>query len=51
MATRHDLAHWSGEAGDTQAARDQFAALLPVAERVLGSEHRLTLSVRQALSS
>ena len=27
---RANLAHWTGEAGDAAAARDQFAALLPV---------------------
>ena len=30
LATRGNLARWTGEAGDVAAARDQFAALLPV---------------------
>ena len=34
-----------GCAGAPAAARDQFAALLPVYERVLGPEHAETLAV------
>ena len=34
---------------DAAAARDQDAALLPVIERVLGSEHPQTLAVREEL--
>ena len=49
-STRHltpgYLASWTGEAGDPAAARDQFAALLPVRERVLGPEHPDTLAAR-----
>jgi hypothetical protein len=37
--TRAELARWTGEAGDPAGARDQFAALLPVQEQVLGPEH------------
>ena len=33
LSTRHDLAHFTGEAGDAAGARDRFAALLPVRER------------------
>ena len=33
---RANLARWTGEAGDAAGARDQFAALLPVRERVSG---------------
>ena len=47
---RHDLAYWTGEAGDPAAARDQFAALLPVRERVLGPEHPDTLTARANLA-
>jgi hypothetical protein len=36
----------TGEAGDPAAARDQFAALVPVTERVMGAEHPDTLDVR-----
>ncbi len=39
-----------GEAGDPAAARDQYAALLPVRERVLGPEHRDTLTTRANLA-
>ena len=45
-----NLARWTGEAGDAAAARDQFAALLPVRERVLGPEHPDTLSARGNLA-
>ena len=45
-----DLADWTGQAGDPAAARDQFAALLPVHERVLGAEHPDTLPVRGNLA-
>ena len=39
LPARGNLARWTGEAGDAAGARDQFAALLPVRERVLGPEH------------
>ena len=39
LTARGTLARWTGEAGDPAAARDLFAALLPVLERVLGPEH------------
>ena len=45
-----NLAHWTGEAGDAAGARDQFAALLPVSERVLGPEHPDTLAARGELA-
>ena len=32
-------------------ARDQYAALLPVCERVLGPEHPLTLAARANLAA
>jgi Tetratricopeptide repeat len=44
LATRSELAYSAGQAGDAAAARDQFAALLPTAERVLGPEHPDTLT-------
>jgi hypothetical protein len=40
----------AGQAGDPAAARDQYAALLPVMERVLGPEHPDTLSTRASLA-
>ena len=39
-----------GQAGDAAGARDQFAALLPVSERVLGAEHPDTLTTRANLA-
>ena len=34
LTAREHLARWTGQAGDPAAARDQFAALLPMRERV-----------------
>ena len=45
-----NLASWTGEAGDAAGARDQFAALLPIVERVLGPEHPDTLATRHNLA-
>ena len=39
LANRANLASWIGRAGDAVGARDQFAALLPIRERVSGSEY------------
>ena len=39
-----------GEAGDAAGARDQYAALLPVRERVCGAEHPDTLTARANLA-
>ncbi|MFD0476508.1 tetratricopeptide repeat protein [Nonomuraea thailandensis] len=39
-----------GEAGDAAAARDQYAALLPTREHVLGTEHPETLITRGNLA-
>ena len=36
--------------GDAAAARDQYAALLPMHERVLGVEHPDTLATRSSLA-
>ena len=47
---RANLARWTGEAGDAAGARDQFAALLPVLERVSGAEHPDTLADRANLA-
>ena len=47
---RGNLAWWTGEAGDVAGARDQFAALLPIGERVLGPEHPGTLATRGNLA-
>jgi hypothetical protein len=45
------VAYWTGEEGDAAGARDQYAALLPVRERVLGAEHPDTLAARADLAS
>ena len=50
LATRQELARWTGVAGNVTAARDQLAALLPIAERVLGPGHSVTLAARQDLA-
>ena len=50
LAARHELARWTGQAGDAAGARDQFAALLPLRERVLGPEHPDTLAIRSNLA-
>jgi Tetratricopeptide repeat len=50
LATRANLARWTGEAGDAGAARDQFAALVSVRERVLGPEHPRTVTTRRQLA-
>ncbi len=46
-----ELALYTGRVGDPAAARDQLAALLPVAEGVLGPAHRYTVLIRAALDS
>src|SRR5208282_843798 len=50
LAKRSQLAYSIGKAGDAATARDQFAALLPVAERVFGPEHPDTLAARANLA-
>ena len=50
LAARAELAGFTGNAGDAAAARDQFAALLPVYERLLGPEHPDTLADRSNLA-
>ena len=50
LAARHEVARWAGVAGDAAGARDQFAALLPIVERVLGPEHLSTLTARQEVA-
>jgi hypothetical protein len=51
LAARGNLASWTGRAGDAAGARDQFAALLPIRERVMGPEHPVTLTTRANLAS
>ena len=50
LTAHASLADWTGEAGDAAAVRDQYAALLPVRERVLGAEHPSTLTARTNLT-
>ena len=50
LATRHDLARWTGEAGDVAGARDHYAVLLPIRERVLSPDHPETLTTRSNLA-
>ena len=45
------LAYWTGEAGDPAAARDQYATLLPIQERVLGPDHPKILTTRSNLAA
>src|SRR6476659_2868935 len=47
---RPNLAYSTGQAGDRAGARDQLAALLPIQERALGSEHPATLASRSHLA-
>ena len=50
LIARATLAYWTGQAGDAAGARDQYAALLPIEERVLGPEHPETLTTRANLA-
>jgi hypothetical protein len=51
LASRSQLAVWTGEAGDAAGARDQLAALLPLREQVQGAEHPNTLTTRHELAT
>ncbi|MFB7177332.1 tetratricopeptide repeat protein [Streptomyces sp. NPDC056257] len=46
LASRHNLAHCQGTAGDASGAADAFAELLPDYVRVLGPDNPTTLDVR-----
>jgi hypothetical protein len=50
LTARDNLARWTGNAGDAAGARDQFAALLPIRERVQSPEHPHALSARDNLA-
>ena len=50
LIARGNLARWTGEAGDAAGARDQYAALLPIMERVLGPGYPETLAARDSLA-
>jgi hypothetical protein len=50
LSARHELARWTGEAGDAAGARDQLIVLLPVLERVLGPDEPDLLAARGNLA-
>ena len=50
LLVREEVAFWIGEAGDPDAARDQYTALLPDQDRFLGPDHPATLTTRGALA-
>ena len=50
LTARHQLASYTGQAGDAAGARDQLATLLPVMERILGPEDHQTLTTRASLA-
>jgi hypothetical protein len=50
LVARAHLAYWNGLAGDAAGARDQYAALLPIVERVFGPEDQSTLIIRHNLA-
>ena len=50
LATQSELAYTAGQSGDAAAARDQFAALLPIRERMSGPDHPDTLAAREELA-
>jgi hypothetical protein len=51
LNARSNLARWTGYTGDTAGARDQYAALLPIRERLSGAEHPDTLADRSNLAT
>ncbi|UWE12241.1 tetratricopeptide repeat protein [Actinacidiphila bryophytorum] len=50
LATRHNLAHWRGEAGDATAAVTALAELLADEIRILGPDHPYILATRHELA-
>ena len=50
LIARHNLAYWTGEAGDPAGARDEYAALVPIEERVLGPNDPTVLTTRHELA-
>jgi hypothetical protein len=50
LATRYNLAHWRGEAGDAAGAVAAFEELLTDYLRVLGPDHPYTLTTRHNLA-
>jgi hypothetical protein len=50
LATRSDIAAWTGKCGDATGALSLFTALLPDLERVLGPAHPDTLATRHNIA-
>ena len=50
LTTRHNLAYWTGQAGDARGALELATALLPDRQRVLGPDHPNTLTTRHNLA-
>lgn len=50
LTALHELAYWTGHAGDATGARDRFANLVPNYEQVQGPEHPDTLTTRHELA-
>lgn len=50
ISARHNLARWSEEAGEPCGARDQYADLLPVIDRVPAPEHPWSLAARNSIA-
>jgi hypothetical protein len=50
LSALHELARWTGWAGDAVGARGQLTALLPISERILGPDHPETLDARDELA-
>ena len=46
LATRSNIAHWTGQTGEARGALERFEALRPDQERVLGPDHPATLTSR-----
>jgi len=51
LDARHQLASYTGEAGDVAGARDQLAGLAEISARVLGPEHPSTQRTLRQLAS
>ena len=50
LLARDETAYWTGKAGESASARDQYAALLPDRTRILGPDHTDTLATRHNLA-